>query len=57
MGATSYIAPGGDKLPFFWIYQFQGEGMQATLVAESVDKNKVWLWLSFEIFFAILVFV
>lgn len=41
MGATTDIALNGDKQPYFWIYQFVGDDMKATLVAETSEKNTV----------------
>lgn len=31
----------GDRLPYFWFYQYLGEERAATIVAVSEDKNRV----------------
>ena len=41
MGGKCEIGMNGDKIPYFWIYQFLGDDMKATIVAESEDKNTV----------------
>lgn len=42
IGAQVDISSCGDKIPYFWIYQFLGEDMVATVVAETAEKNQVW---------------
>lgn len=41
MGGTCEIGTNGDKVPYFWIYQFVGEDRKAVIVAESEDRNTV----------------
>lgn len=41
MGGQADMSPVGDAIAFFWLYQFTGEDMTATLVAETANKNQV----------------
>jgi len=41
MGDEALISPVGDKVPFFWIFQFIGDDTRAKLVAQTADNNQV----------------
>lgn len=49
------IGMNGDRLPYFWFYQFIGENLTEQVVAISEDKNKVnWIteYPKFQLYFS-----
>lgn len=43
MGGPCEMGPIGDKISYFWIYQFLGNDRKPEIVAETEDRNTVRL--------------